>query len=119
MSHCRECNTNDDHERDYWFRTEQGCHDRLRDSNIRPIFPSIIRANIIIPQTTIPISIVISPDSTTTLVGSAGIPSVLQTTSGLPQTAVNTLGLPQTVVVGTTNPLNTNLVTENGIISGF
>jgi len=55
MSDCRrDCDNRC--ERDCWFRTEPNCHPRFR-----PVFPTVLQANLIIPQTIIPIRIVVSP----------------------------------------------------------
>ena len=86
----------DRYERDYRYELESDCYSRSRCChNNRPIFPRVVQANLIIPQTVIPVTIVLSP---------------LGTPVTTPTTAVG---------IGTTVPLSTNLVLGNGIVPGF
>jgi len=92
MSYCRR-DESDRYERDYGFELESDCHSRSRCCNHnRPIFPRVLHANLIIPQTVIPITIVLSP---------LGTPIITPTT---------------TVGIGTAVPFGTNLIAGNGII---
>jgi len=92
MSYCRQ-DESDRYERDYRYELESDCHSRSRCCNHnRPIFPRVLQANLIIPQTVIPITIVLSP---------LGTPIIA------PQAAVG---------IGATLPINANLVAGNGLI---
>ena len=110
MSCCRtsKCRHNDedrcDCDRDYWFRTRPCCNPECR-----PVFPRVIQGNVIIPQTNIPIRIILSPFGTTQAFGGASQASILQSISVSPQT----------IATGGAIPFDTNLIGGNGFFSGF
>lgn len=109
MSHCKIRHKNDDRccddDPDYWFRLGRDCDCDDRRCHCRPVFPRVISANLIIPQTTIPIQIVLGGGAGLT----AGGASILQSISLTPQTTA----------AGMTIPFNTNLAAGNGIFTGF
>ncbi|MDD2377068.1 MAG: hypothetical protein PHD15_06380 [Clostridia bacterium] len=91
MSYCRRDDINR-YEHDYSYQLESDCHhQRCR----RSTFPRVLQANLIIPQTVIPVTIVLSP---------LGTPII---------TPVTTAG------IGTTLPLSANLLPGNGIFPGL
>lgn len=109
MSYCRSsrcrhddddrCDCDRDRDRDYWFRTDPFCNPRYR-----PIFPRVIQGNVIIPQTNIPIRIILSPFGTTQGFGTTSQASILQSISVSPQT----------IATGGAVPFDTNLIGGNG-----
>jgi|GEM_PF-3440399 len=119
MSYCRQdeirnctrcCENDNDYdrrcccERDYWFRTEYECPSRRRHCSNTPIFPRVLQANLIIPQTVIPIRIIVSP---ATPFGGVAAP------------IVQTVAAAQNITFGGTLPLDPNLLAGNGAFTGF
>lgn len=104
MSQCRQEDISNCR-RDYWFSTDDDHDSKSRDCRIRPIFPRVLQANLIIPQTIIPIRIVFSPLTTTNLGFGTAVPTVLQTA--------------QNIGLDATNLFDTNLIAGNGIIPGL
>ena len=91
MSYCRQ-DDNNRYERDYRYELESDCHSRSRCCNNRPIFPRVVQANLIIPQTVIPVTIVLSQ---------LGTPIIAPTTAA---------------GIGTTLQFGNNLISGNGVI---
>lgn len=109
MSCCKSCKCRHDDDRcdcdrDYWFRTDPFCNSRCR-----PVFPRVLQGNVIIPQTNIPIRIVLSPFGGVQPFGAASQASILQSISVTPQT----------IATGGAIPFDTNLIGGNGFFSGF
>lgn len=110
MSHCKVRHRDDDRcndDSDCWFKVGRDCDcdwdDRRR--HCRPIFPRVITGNLIIPQTSIPIQIVVGGGAGLT----AGGASILQSISLTPQAAA----------AGTAIPFATNFAAGNGMFTGF
>jgi hypothetical protein len=119
MSYCRQdevrncnCCHENDHDsdnrcgcdRDYWFRTEHDCPSRRRNCGNTPIFPRVLQANLVIPQTVIPIRIIVSP-----VTGLGGVAAPL----------VQTVTAAQNITFGGTAPFDANLLAGNGVFTGF
>lgn len=108
MSCCKNRNRNDnccEDDRDYWFRLGRSCCQGFRDNNCcRPAFPRVIQGTVIIPQTSIPIQIVLGAQSGFDTTGGA---SLLQSISLTPQT----------IAAGAAIPFGTNF--GNGVFTGF
>lgn len=90
-------------DRDYWFKVGRDCDSYHRRCPFRPIFPRVLQANLIIPQTSIPIQIVVGGQT-----GLLGGTSILQSISLMPQT----------VESGAAVPFTTNFAT-GGVFTGF
>lgn len=107
MSCCKIRNKNDcccEDDRDYWFRLGRSCCSGFRDNWCRPAFPRVIQGTVIIPQTSIPVQIVLGTGGG---FGTTGGASLLQSISLTPQT----LG------TGAAIPFGTNF--GNGVFTGF
>ncbi|MDF2865969.1 MAG: hypothetical protein K0R72_787 [Clostridia bacterium] len=99
MSHCRYDDRNSC-DRDYWFDTENESRTRFRNCCRRPNFPTVLQANVIIPQTVIPVRIVVSPLGT--LTQDLGFGTNLQSIS----TTQQTVGLSGSIPFSTNIPGN-------------
>jgi len=121
MSHCRQnddcncncgcnCGCNCERQGDCWFNCEPKCPRPFPPCINRPIFPTVLQASLIIPQTVIPIRIVVNPTPT---------PFVSPIVSPLISPIASPIFAQQNGAFGAAVPFDPNLLAGNGIYTGF
>lgn len=122
MSNCRrhdcdrcecECNDRWECDRDYWFRSDPYYHQRC--GNFGPTFPRVLQGTLIIPQTAIPIRIVL-----TSPFGAGVTPFIGANTANTQASILQSISLsPQTIAGGAAVPFDTNLIASGNGVFGF